>query len=131
MANNRSVSKSLLWTLAIWCAHLLALLVVTVVFITAIQRQVDMLAQMDADLPPASMLAFSIVHYFVDFWYTLLVPVVIDAGVLATIALLVPKLNWLAWLWSTLWLLGLVLLLAFVTLAIALPLAQSLPGGLS
>lgn len=131
MANKRSVLKSLLWAIALWSAHLLALMVVTVVFVTAIQREVAILDQIDADLPTASVLALAIAAYFVNYWYTLLLPVAIDAAVLATIAFLEPKLNWLAWLWSTLWLLGLILLLGFVTLAIALPLSQSFTGALS
>lgn len=128
MTNKWSVLRSLLWALGIWCAHLLALLVVIVVFVTAIQPEVDMLDQIDAELPSASVLALTITDYFVAYWYTLLLPVAFDAALLSCIALVEPKLNWLAWLWSTLWLLGLILLLGFVSLAIAIPLAQAFPG---
>lgn len=125
MNNQRSLVRSIFWALGTWLAHLLALLAVIVVLITAVQGEVDLLVQADVDLSSASVAALSITHYFVDYWYTLLLLVAVDAAMLSLFVVAEPTLNWLAWLWSTLWLLGLLLLLAFVSLGIALPVVES------
>jgi hypothetical protein len=126
MNHEVSFAKAILWASAIWAAHMMAMLVATIVTVALVESCIPVLEEYDADLAANAVLAIDFSNYFRNYWYTLIVPAALDAAFLVGLSLLPPKLNWAAWLWSTLWLLGAILFLAFTTTAIWIPTVKTI-----
>jgi hypothetical protein len=126
MPNQVSIAKAVLWASAIWAAHTMAMLVATIVTVAMVESCIPVLDKSDADLAANAVLAIHLSDYFRSYWYTLIVPAAVDAALLVGLGLAPPKLNWLAWLWSTLWFFGAILFLAFTTTAIWIPTVKTM-----
>lgn len=126
MANQSNVAKAIVWASAIWAAHMTAMLVATIVTVAVVESCIPVLDKNEVDLAAPAVLAISLSDYFRSYWYTLIVPAALDAGFLVGLGLAPPKMNWLAWLWSTVWFLGAIMFLAFTSAAIILPTVKAI-----
>ncbi|HEX5442555.1 MAG TPA: hypothetical protein VFW87_01945 [Pirellulales bacterium] len=102
-----------------WAAHIFATAVVCLVMMVAAPRFIEFFSASDADLPAATILVVNLSNYFVNFYYTLAVPLALDAALLVGFNLAAPRFSWLGRVWSALVLLFAVLLLGFSFLAIS------------
>lgn len=103
-----------------------AMLVATIASVAIAEACIRVLDNKDADLAASAVLAIQFSDYCRNYWYTLIIPAALDAGLLLALGLAPPKLDWLAWLWSTVWFLCAILFLAFTTVAIVLPTAKAM-----
>lgn len=121
MADQAAIRRAILWAVAIWMAHLVAMFLATIVTVAIVEPCLGVLEDSEVDLAASAVLAINLSDYCRHYWYTLLVPAALDAGLLMALGFAPPRLNWLVWLWSTLWFLGAILFMAFTTTAIVRP----------
>jgi hypothetical protein len=126
MPDHSTTTKAILWASAIWAAHLMAMLLATIVTIVVVESCIMVLEKTDVDIASSAILAINLSDYCRNYWYTLIVLAALDAIFLVMLGLAPAKLNWLRWFWSTLWFLGALLFLAFCTSAIVLPTVEAI-----
>jgi type II secretory pathway component PulF len=124
MGDRPSHAKAILWALTIWIAHVVAMAVAAGALVVVVTSMLPVFENFDVDLPVATVMAIELADYCRHYWYTLLIPALLDAGLLLALAYAPPKLRWLAWLWSILWFLCAILFIAFTTSAVSLTVGQ-------
>lgn len=120
MSEPRPLRKSLLLASGAWTAHVLATAVVCLVMMVDVPRFLAVFEGNDVDIPAATIFVISLSDYFVNFYYTLLVPLALDAMLLVGLNLAPAKFSWLARVWSVLGLLFAVFFLGYSFLAASL-----------
>lgn len=119
MSEKRSFRSAVVLACGSWVAHLLATAAVCVVMMIGVPHFVEFFMRNGIELPSATRLVINLSNYFLNFYYTLLVPLCLDAALLVGLNFSPPKVSWLARTWSSLVLLFAAFFLAFCVLALA------------
>lgn len=105
----------------------MAAVAVCIVLMIAVPQFVESFERNGTELPSATRLLVSLSNYFLNFYFTLLVPLAVDGALLIGLNMAPPKISWLARAWSSLVLLFAVFFLAFCVLALALAVGGNSP----
>ena len=125
-AGSRPLLTKLLTLVAILMVHFFAMLLVSVELITIVPMHINLFAETDVELPIATLHVMDLSYFFVKFWYLIVtLGMTADITVLVLLIFVATKKKWLLSIYSHLWLIAVILLFAYVSIALSFPVESS------